>query len=337
VRASAAFSGLGWLAKLELILIAGLTLQTDFFGYQTLSLWQIAQAFGHRFAQYAFGMLVPLPLLVIACNLAPRRGLSRIAWLAAAAAGYAAIAAQLGPHTSEEMSFVAFAALATAAFEYRHRAAVSESSLLQAQIDRVALDAEVTRARLQVLRSQAEPHFLFNTLANVRTLARADRRAAAAMLDNFARYLSTALPALRAERVTLAEEGALIDAYLSIHQTRMGTRLSYAIRIPPELASIRIPSMMLLTLVENSIKHGLAPLSEGGSIELSARLSGETLELAVLDTGRGLQTRAGTGTGLANIRSRLVLLYGSDAHLSLGQVQPHGLAATISLPRSTIA
>jgi LytS/YehU family sensor histidine kinase len=117
----------------------------------------------------------------------------------------------------------------------------------------------------------------------------------------------------------------------------MGTRLSYAIRIPPELASIRIPSMMLLTLVENSIKHGLAPLSEGGSIELSARLSGETLELAVLDTGRGLQTRAGTGTGLANIRSRLVLLYGSDAHLSLGQVQPHGLAATISLPRSTIA
>lgn len=334
MSARAVFSGLGWLAKLELILIAALTVQTDFFSYETLSSWQIAESFARRFSGYAFGLLLPLPLLVVAFNVGPKQGPRRMAWLAFAVVVYAAIAAQLGPRTNQEMAFVAFAALSAAAFEFRHRAAASESALLEAQIGRVALDAEVTRARLQMLRSQAEPHFLFNTLANVRTLARSDRHAAAAMIDNFVRYLSTALPSVRKERVPLAQEAVLVDAYLSIHQTRMGTRLRYAIQIPPELGTALIPTMMLLTLVENSIKHGIAPLSEGGSIVLSARLSGDTLVISVADTGRGLKATAGTGTGLANIRSRLVLLYGSAAHLSLAKVEPQGLAATISMPWS---
>jgi LytS/YehU family sensor histidine kinase len=283
-------------------------------------------------AGYATGLLLPLPLAVMSFNLAPVRGRSRAVWLFATAVAYALVAAALGPKTSEEMAFFAFAALITAVYEYRHRAAVSESDLMRAQIDSVALDAQLTRARLQLLRSQAEPHFLFNTLANVRTLARTDKKAAAAMIDNFMHYLGAALPSLRAEQLTLAEEGALVEAYLRIHKMRMGERLQYRVDIPSDLAGAPVPSMMLLTLVENSIKHGLAPLSEGGIIEIRARRIAQRIELSVADSGRGLQPTAGAGTGLANIRSRLTLLHGAGSTLSLAAARPRGLVATITFP-----
>ena len=173
------------------------------------------------------------------------------------------------------------------------------------------------RARLQLLRAQIEPHFLFNTLANVRSLARIDRLAAIAMLDHLMRYFSEALPKLRQEESALSDELLLIDAYLRIHQIRMGSRLTYELQVPEQLAVERIPTMLLLTLVENAVKHGINPALDGGSIRVSASRESGNLVLKVTDSGKGLSATAGHGTGLANIRRRLSMLYGDEAVLSL--------------------
>ncbi len=205
-------------------------------------------------------------------------------------------------------------------------------SLLRTQIKRTNLTAELQRAQLRLLRAQIEPHFLFNTLSVVRALSRNDGPATVAMLDNLIHYFEGALPRLRANEVTLAQEMQLVDAYLAIYRARMGTRLSYEIALPRHLAQARIPSMMLLTLVENALKHGVGPAVEGGLVRVSATRVDESLRLVVADSGRGLDLRVGRGSGLANIRQRLLMMYGSEAMLSLKPAEPRGVVATISIP-----
>ena len=112
----------------------------------------------------------------------------------------------------------------------------------------------------------------------------------------------------------------------------MGSRLSYEVKLPDSLASVSIPTMMLLTLVENALKHGINPVIEGGFIKVSASRQGEALLLKVADSGRGMSVRHGRGIGLANVRQRLVLLYGDAAYLSLAHAEPRGVVATISIP-----
>jgi len=328
------FGGLSLLATLQVLLIVSFAVQTDVTIYPTLPAAQIVSVLAQRLAAYSLALLPLLPLAVIALNLAPAAKWLRIAWLLAVALAYGIAAAAIGPRTSEELTFILFALFITGVFEFQYRAAAGEGALARAQLEAVALDAEMTRARLQLLRAQIEPHFLFNTLANVRQLARSNSRAAAEMLDNLMHYFSAALPSMRNEETTLAEEAELIDAYLSIHRIRMGERLTYQITIPAELADARMPSMMLLTLVENSIKHGLTPLTAGGAINVTATRGQAALQLTVTDSGQGMTATAGSGTGLANIRSRLTLLYGSSAALSLAPQQPHGVAATITIPAS---
>jgi LytS/YehU family sensor histidine kinase len=222
--------------------------------------------------------------------------------------------------------------LIVAACVYRSSARSATESFLQKQIEGAALDANVKRARLQLLRAQIEPHFLFNTLATVRTLARTDRGAAVAMIDHLMRYLSEALPKLRQEECSLAEELQLIDAYLRIHQIRMGSRMSYELRIPPTLFERRIPTMILLTLVENAVKHGINPAVDGGRISVSALQEQGALVLRVSDSGQGMAATDGHGMGLANIRRRLTILYGDDAVLSLSRPAARGVTASVSIP-----
>ena len=204
--------------------------------------------------------------------------------------------------------------------------------MLHRQIQSETLDAEVKQARLQLLRAQVEPHFLFNTLATVRTLARIDRPAAVDMIDNLMRYLAEALPRLRQDESALGEELRLIEAYLRIDQVRMGTRLAYEVPNPGDLATERIPTMLLLTLVENALKHGINPAVEGGFIRVSAMRERSTLVLKVADSGRGLTTEQGHGMGLANVRLRLMMLYGGKAVLSLARAESRGVVATVSIP-----
>jgi LytS/YehU family sensor histidine kinase len=152
------------------------------------------------------------------------------------------------------------------------------------------------------------------------------------MIDNLVRYLGEALPRLRQDESALGDELRLVDAYLRIHQVRMGARLEYEITDPGDLAGERVPTMMLLTLVENALKHGINPLVEGGFIRVSATCERATLVLKVADSGRGLTTEHGHGAGLANVRLRLTMLYGERAILSLARAQSRGVVATVSIP-----
>jgi LytS/YehU family sensor histidine kinase len=230
------------------------------------------------------------------------------------------------------LEYALMVALIMTACVYRSSARSATEKFMQRQIEGAALDANVKRARLQLLRAQIEPHFLFNTLATVRTLVRTDRAAAIEMIDHLMRYLSEALPKLRQEECCLAEEMQLIDAYLRIHQIRMGSRLTYELLIPQALQDQRIPTMILLTLVENAVKHGINPAVDGGRISVSASRERDSLVLKVSDSGQGLAATDGHGMGLANIRQRLMMLYGDRAVLSLARPAARGVTATVSIP-----
>jgi LytS/YehU family sensor histidine kinase len=190
----------------------------------------------------------------------------------------------------------------------------------------------MVEARLCALQAQIEPHFLFNTLANVKRLYETAPLRGREMLSSLINYLQAALPTMREPGSTLAREVELVRSFLTILQMRMGERLQFSIDAPTEIADARVPPMVLPTLVENAIKHGLSPLPEGGRIDIRARSEATDLIIEVADTGAGFSASGGSGVGLANTRSRLAALYGTDASLSLVMGAPRGVVATVRLP-----
>ena len=137
---------------------------------------------------------------------------------------------------------------------------------------------------------------------------------------------------MRQEQAALAEELELVDAYLGIHKIRMGERLSFELSAPASLVGVRIPTMILLTLVENALKHGINPTVEGGHIRVSAVQERGALVLRVIDSGRGMTATEGHGLGLANIRQRLTMYYGERALLALSAAESGGVMASVSIP-----
>lgn len=218
-------------------------------------------------------------------------------------------------------------------YGFQQGATAAASALHRAQIDQVALARQMMEARLQVMRAQIEPHFLFNTLANVKRLCQTDVEGGVAMLDNLIRYLRAALPRMREEQSTLGQEGELVQAYLAVLKIRMGARLRYAVDIPDALAAHPFPPMILLTLAENALKHGLTPAG-GGTITVRAAALDRRLEIRVADNGVGFGAAAtgGTGVGLANTRARLIALHGAAAELSFLSNEPSGVVAVIGIP-----
>lgn len=204
--------------------------------------------------------------------------------------------------------------------------------LLEAECTRQALAAQMLQARLSALQAQIEPHFLFNTLANVRRLYETAPHRGREMLASLIDYLRAALPSMRSNGSTLRRELDLARSFLTILQMRMGERLQFSIAADEALLETQVPPLVLPTLVENAIKHGLAPLPEGGRIDIRVRRSGGALEIEVRDTGAGFTASGGSGVGLANTRSRLAGLYGSRASLSLAAGLPRGVVATVRLP-----
>ena len=196
----------------------------------------------------------------------------------------------------------------------------------------IALDRGLAEARLVATQAQIEPHFLFNTLANIRRLYQTDPAVARTMLQQFSRMLGAALPRMRDARSTLGREAALAVAYLSVQKIRMAERLEFEVDVPSSLNDAEVPPMMISTLVENAIKHGLAPLPEGGRVRIAAEGGDGVLRIRIADTGRGLTEGSGPGMGLANIETRLAALFGPAGTLSLDENDFGGVTATLEMP-----
>lgn len=195
------------------------------------------------------------------------------------------------------------------------------------------LERSLAEARVAALQAQVEPHFLFNTLALIGQLIETNPPEAARVHQHLIDYLRSALPQMRGGTSgTLGKQLELSKAYLAIMQARMKERLAVRYNVPDFLRSAPFPPMMLQTLIENSIKHGLEPKIEGGTIDVTARVDGATLEVQVCDDGVGIDLHADDGVGLANIRERLALLYGKDAELVISAPATGGACATVRIP-----
>jgi signal transduction histidine kinase len=201
------------------------------------------------------------------------------------------------------------------------------------QAETEQLERTVLEARMEALQAQIEPHFLFNTLASIDQLIQTDPPRASRMQQSLIRYLRSAMPQMReGGRPTLGQQVNLCSAFLEIMTVRMEGRLQPVINIPEGLKSAVFPSMMLQTLVENAIKHGLEPKPDGGRLEISAEIADGQLAVHVLDTGIGFMPNAEAGVGLANVRERLQALYKGRAELIISVPPAGGTCATIKVP-----
>ncbi len=231
-----------------------------------------------------------------------------------------------------------YALLALAVLSYRRRQLERRHQELIQRAANETLARQALDARLRLLQAQVEPHFLFNTLASIRELAEERAPEAARLTADLIRFLRGGLGSLRQESTTLAAEFDMIEAYLSVMKTRMGDRLRWELDLPSNLREMPLPPAMLISLVENAIKHGLEPAPEGGFLRVSAHSDGERLHLEVIDSGLGLLAAdqplpvEGSGLGLRNLRERLTALYGEQAQFELMAVQPRGTLARIILP-----
>ena len=197
-----------------------------------------------------------------------------------------------------------------------------------------SLQRQVVEARMAAMQAQVEPHFLFNTLASIDHLIEVDPPRASRMQKNLIALLRASMPAMRDKATNLGRELEVVRPYLEILKVRMEERLQAQVDVPEGLYSADFPPMMLQSLVENAIKHGLEPKADGGSLTVSAEVAHGKLHVSVADTGVGFAraATAGTGTGLTNIRERLKLIYGDAAELRITPNAPTGTRVTIVVP-----
>jgi sensor histidine kinase YesM len=226
------------------------------------------------------------------------------------------------------------AALLAAVAHVHARALRTEGAAHAEERSRAQLGLNEAEQQLALLQAQIEPHFLFNMLGNVRRLYRTDPQAGAKTIASLMRYLREALPKLRSQRARLGDELELVRAYLDLFQVRMGARLSFSIESAPALHDLDFPPMLLVTLVENAIKHGIEPGGRGGHVLVRARRVGRTLEAAVIDDGAGFAAApsSGSGVGLVNLRRQLAARFGTQARLTLEAQALGGVCATIVIP-----
>jgi len=203
---------------------------------------------------------------------------------------------------------------------------------LEQDAEQARLARELSETQLRLLRAQIEPHFLFNTLGAVQQLAEQGAPRAAELTAHLIDFLRASMSDMRCEQVSLATEFGLVESYLAVMQIRMGERLRFRIDLPTRLAATQVPSMLVLTLAENAIKHGIEPSLRGGDITVTAQEDADQIRIAVHDSGVGMSDMPGNGTGLENVRSRLRLAYGESASLALSEAEP-GLLAELLIPR----
>ena len=212
----------------------------------------------------------------------------------------------------------------------------AEAKAAEAQqvADAESLKRQLAEARMAAMQAQVEPHFLFNTLASIDHLIERDPPRASQMQKNLIALLRASMPAMRQSATSLGRELDVVRPYLEILKVRMGERLQAQVNMPEGLYSADFPPMMLQSLVENAIKHGLEPKAEGGVLTVSAEVVHGKLAVTVADTGVGFAraATAGTGMGLQNIRERLKLIYGDAAEMRIAENTPSGTRVSIVVP-----
>lgn len=211
---------------------------------------------------------------------------------------------------------------------------LSQIVLAEEQERVAAAERAAADANLRALQAQIEPHFLFNTLANVTSLIHSHPDDAKRMLEDFIAYLRATLASTREQNTTLGGEFAMMRKFLSILEIRMGKRLRTELVLPAELGNAAMPPMLLQPLIENAIKHGLEPKMEGGTLELTAERVGESVKISVTDTGLGFDNKPSNGIGLKNVRERIAKLYGGNGNVSIEENKPSGTRVMVTIPYS---
>jgi signal transduction histidine kinase len=216
----------------------------------------------------------------------------------------------------------------------RQREAFARDQAMAFELEKSELERTALDTRLRLLQAQVEPHFLFNTLANIQALVDARSPQASSVLKSLIAYLRAAVPRMHEPGTTLGQELDLVRAYLELMQMRIPDRLQFALHIDPAANVLQCPPMTLLTLVENAVRHGIDPREEGGRIDVDVWLRDGRCHVRVTDTGVGLQVEkgGGLGTGLSMLRERMQLAFGGDAQFRLTEVQPHGVCAELEFP-----
>lgn len=211
---------------------------------------------------------------------------------------------------------------------FREHDARGRAQSLQFALLRERLERQATAAQLHLMTAQIQPHFLLNTLANVQELVESGSPRAVPVFRSLIAYLRAAVPQLQQDEATLGDEEKLVAAYLELMQMRMPDRLSFRLDVDPALRTLRFPTMALLTLVENAIRHGVDPGEDPAEVEVGARREADgSVRVWVADTGVGMADAAGEGTGLANLKARLKAFFGEGAQFELSEQAPRGVRA----------
>lgn len=221
-------------------------------------------------------------------------------------------------------------------FYSRYRILEIENQAKAEQLVRMEREKELTEAQFKLFQAQIEPHFLFNTLANVGSLIEQAPLRAKGMLDSLNQYLRVSLKRTRDEETNLGQELELLDAYLSILKQRMQERLDYKIICDRALYSMPFPALLIQPLVENAIKHGLEPKVEGGHIEIRIEEVEKGLSILVEDDGIGFSGDWHHGVGLNNVYQRVKNLYGEDARFEVVSNELGGVTSLIFIPRQAM-
>lgn len=203
------------------------------------------------------------------------------------------------------------------------------------QLQAAQKDKDLMHSQLKLMQSQIEPHFLFNTLANVQGLIDQDSVAAKRLVAELTTMLRASLRRTRQEQTRLEEELTIVRSYLSIQSIRMGDRLQFNLEVPDTLVDVPLPPLLIQPLVENAVVHGIEPSTEGGRIDVNVSREGDLLRVRVRDTGLGVGNAPksnGEGVGLRNVRDRLGMLYGDRASLTLTPGEERGTDACLTLP-----